>query len=55
MLRFSEPIKIRVLCSNLVEIHYYGVSKSLQKINQIICIFSIENEFGEKSRAYRST
>ena len=39
MLRFSEPIKIRVLCANLVEIQYYGVSKRLQTLNKIILKF----------------
>ena len=39
MLRFSEPIKIRVLCANLVETHYYGVSKRLQTRNKIILQF----------------
>ena len=39
MLRFSEPIKIRVLCANLVEIHNYVVSKRLQTLNKIILQF----------------
>ena len=33
MLRFSEPIKIRVLCANLVKIHNYVVSKRSQTLN----------------------
>ena len=36
MLRFSEPIKIRVLCANLVEIHYCHVSKRLLTLNKVI-------------------
>ena len=39
MLRFSEPIKIRTLCSNLVEIHYNGVSNRLQTLHKIILQF----------------
>ena len=39
MLRFSEPIKIRVLCANLVEKNYYGVLKRLQTLNKIILQF----------------
>ena len=39
MLRFSEPIKIRAWCVNLVEMHYYGVSKRLQTLNKIILQF----------------
>ena len=39
MLKFSEPIEIRVLCANLVETHYYGVSKRLQTLNKIILQF----------------
>ena len=39
MLRFSEPIKIRILCANLIEIHNYGVSKRLETLNKIILQF----------------
>ena len=39
MLRFLKAIKIRVLCANLVEIHYYDVSKMLETLNEIILQF----------------
>ena len=33
MLQFLKAIKIKVLCANLVEIHYY-VSKRLKALNE---------------------
>ena len=30
MLAFSKTIKIRVLCANLVEIHWFDVSKTVK-------------------------
>ena len=57
MLRFSKAIKIKVLCANLVERHYYDVLKKVAnpKLDGQFCNFSMEGEFGEKSRIYRST
>ena len=56
MLRSSKAIKIRVLWGNLVEIHYYDVSKRLQTLNfREFFSFSMEDELSEKSRVYRPT
>ena len=39
MLRFSKTIKIRNLCANVVEIHYYDLSKRLETLNYKIFLF----------------